>query len=253
MKDVRKRIIIVIIMIVAIFSVAGFAIWISNDGWPEGELELYVHSIPDNDIITVIGDTVGEKELMIYYNRNKGSADREFLFFVRTTPQFIISLNDKQLHPVTDTLLPLGLLYKNPWVEHIRLTHLYEVKHATLTVSPLGEKDCFFENETFALDWGCTGHTASSIDYYDHKNFLIRYYNVDKVRSLNWNVSEGFNLSIDESWLKSHFVDATTSCNGWYILKGHLSNYDEPWKDVDVDLWYKPDTIETITHIEELS
>ena len=199
------------------------------------EVSLYVHSIPDNNIITIIGDTTSEKEILIYYERNDGSADCEFNFYILQTPSYVISLNGKQLFPVTN---------KSPWIlEKIRLTHLYELEKAILVVSTWGEKDCFFETDTFTLAWECTER-----NYYDHKDFSVRYYNIDKVRSLNWSVPMGFNLSIDEPWLMGHFVESTTSHNGWYMLRGYLSNYDEPWRDVDVDLWYKPDTFET--HIE---
>lgn len=228
MKE-KTKILLGIFGIAVIIMVLSFFLLVSSS---EGEILLEVDCI-GKDIFTVIGNTTDERTIYVYYNLNKGSADCKFNFYILQNPQFIISLNDKQLYPV---------IAGTEWIEYIRLTRLHEIKKATLVVSPWGEKDCFFETDTFTLAWSCVR------GYRDHKDFLIRYYNVDKVGSLNWTVPMGFNLSIDDVWLMGHFVEATTSYNGWYTLRGHLSSYNEPWKDVDVDLWFKPDTFET--HIE---
>lgn len=233
MKDVHKKIIAIIIILTVIFGVLGFSILVYD--WPD-EVSLYVHGRGHNNDITIIGNTWCAKEIYVYYNRIDGSPDCKFIFYTTSSPQFAISLNNKQLYNVID-----GGTYHE--TESIRLTSQYSLRKPILVVSPLGEKDCFFENDVFTLKWRCVER-----DYFAQEDFLIKYYNVDKVLSLNWTIPEGFNLSIDESWIASNFPEATTSYNDWYMLKGFLLNYDEPWRDVDVDLWYKPDTFET--HIE---
>jgi hypothetical protein len=233
MKDRNKKIMVVALVIITVVSIGVIINWATN---AEAEASLYVISNDGNTVFTFVGDDECEKHLIIYYDKCEGGADNEFIFYITDdeapAPSFKVYTSDLNILAGSDDVHSNG--------EVIRLPYIDWIEAMPISVSINNEIEEYFEETIFILRWRNIegGHDG-------HQPFLIRYYNIDKVTSLNWGVPDGFNLTLNNDWIEDNYVDATTNHSGWYMLKGRIDNDMKPWRSTNVDLWFNPDQNET--------
>lgn len=234
----KKNKIIIVLSVVAIFALGGIAIWVTYTGEEvETKSSVDIYSNDGNTVFTLVGDGECEKDLLIYYNnRPEGDADNEYIFYIADddAPSSSFMVYTSEL-----TVLA-GIDNPHSNAEVIRLPYIDYVEKMPLSVSINNESEEYFEKSNFVLSWRNMKGGPDNLQV-----FLIRYYNIDKISSLNWSVPEGFNLTFDNDWIERNYVDATTNQHGWYMLKGYINNDIEPWRSTDVDLWFNPDQNET--------
>jgi len=236
MKDRNKKIVVVALVIITVVSIGVIINWATN-AEEEAESSVGIYSNDGNTVFTLVGDGECEKDLMIYYNnRCEEDADNEYVFYIADDdwPPSSFMVYTSEL-----TVLA-GIDNPHSNAEVIRLPYIDWVEAMHLRVSINNEIEKYFEEGIFTLSWR---NMEGGPD--GHQPFLIRYYNIDKVTSLNWSVPEGFNLTFDNDWVEDNYADATTNHSGWYMLKGRIINDIEPWRSTDVDLWFNPDQNET--------